>query len=142
MSLVTCTAMGFKRGATAVLDDVTLNIGPSDRIATVGRNGAGKSTLLHLINGTLGADSGTLERRKGLRVGTLSQEPDMTSGLLVEDILESAQQESKAVQAQLEALFAQMADPKHEGDLHRLMAEQTRLEATLEAMGAGRRPIE
>ena len=135
MSLVTCTAMGFKRGATAVLDDVTLNIGPSDRIAIVGRNGAGKSTLLHLINGTLGADSGTLERRKGLRVGTLSQEPDMTSGLLVEDILESAQQESKAVQAQLEALFAQMADPKHEGDLHRLMAEQTRLEATLEAMG-------
>ena len=79
--------MGFKRGATAVLDDVALNIGPSDRIAIVGRNGAGKSTLLHLINGTLGADSGTLERRKGLRVGTLSQEPDMTSGLLVEDIL-------------------------------------------------------
>lgn len=44
-----------------VLNDVSLDIGPGDRIALTGRNGAGKSTLLQLLVGLRHPQSGHVE---------------------------------------------------------------------------------
>src|SRR5579871_1016315 len=42
------------------LEDVHLEIGPSEIHALLGENGAGKSTLLKILSGAQGADSGTI----------------------------------------------------------------------------------
>ncbi len=42
------------------LDDLTLSVGPGERVALVGPNGAGKSTLMLHLNGILRAQSGSI----------------------------------------------------------------------------------
>lgn len=57
-----CKSYKTKAGWHHVLRNVTLDIGPSDRIGVVGRNGAGKSTLLRMVGGSEMPDSGRVIR--------------------------------------------------------------------------------
>nr|WP_205863642.1 ABC-F family ATP-binding cassette domain-containing protein [Planosporangium mesophilum] len=61
-------------GAKSLLDGVTWNIGPGDRIGLVGANGAGKSTLLRVLTGALPPDGGRVQRGQTVRPAFLSQE--------------------------------------------------------------------
>ncbi|MGP9695633.1 ABC-F family ATP-binding cassette domain-containing protein [Brachybacterium sp. AOP25-B2-12] len=56
-----------------VLTDVTLSIGPADRIGVLGPNGAGKSTLLALVTGDLAPMAGRVRRGKTVTVRQVSQ---------------------------------------------------------------------
>lgn len=58
---------------TTVIQDVTLHIGPADRIGVLGPNGAGKSTLLALITGDLAPMAGRVKRGKTVTVRQVSQ---------------------------------------------------------------------
>ncbi|GAA1320714.1 ABC-F family ATP-binding cassette domain-containing protein [Brachybacterium rhamnosum] len=58
---------------TPVLEDVTLHIGPADRIGILGPNGAGKSTLLGLVRGTVTPMSGRVKRGRTVTVRQVSQ---------------------------------------------------------------------
>ncbi|MFQ6484971.1 ABC-F family ATP-binding cassette domain-containing protein [Brachybacterium epidermidis] len=58
---------------TPVLQDVTVYIGPADRIGVLGPNGAGKSTLLALITGDLEPMAGRVKRGKTVTVRQVSQ---------------------------------------------------------------------
>jgi len=64
---------GAGPSATVVLEDVTLHIGPADRIGVLGPNGAGKSTLLALVTGDLAPLSGRVRRGKTVTVQQVSQ---------------------------------------------------------------------
>jgi ATP-binding cassette subfamily F protein 3 len=57
-----------------VLHDLAWQIEAGRHIGLIGTNGSGKSTLFNLISGGLTADSGTIERARGLRLGYLTQE--------------------------------------------------------------------
>jgi ATPase subunit of ABC transporter with duplicated ATPase domains len=61
-------------GTKSLLDGVTWNIGPGDRIGLVGANGAGKSTLLRVLTGALPPDGGRVQRGQTVRPAFLSQE--------------------------------------------------------------------
>ncbi|MGO4536601.1 ABC-F family ATP-binding cassette domain-containing protein [Leifsonia sp. 2MCAF36] len=50
------------------------SVGPSSRVLVTGANGAGKSTLLSVLAGRLEPGSGSVQRRRGLRVGLLEQD--------------------------------------------------------------------
>ncbi len=52
----------------------SFRVEPRSRILITGHNGAGKSTLLAALAGGLPLDSGSVTRRKGLRVGMLEQD--------------------------------------------------------------------
>ena len=57
-----------------LLIDVTLRLGPGDRIGLLGANGAGKTTLLKIILGALSPDSGRVKLGKTVVPAILSQE--------------------------------------------------------------------
>jgi len=57
-----------------LLSDVTLRLGPGDRIGLLGPNGAGKTTFLRLILGSLTPSSGRVKLGKTVVPAILSQE--------------------------------------------------------------------
>ncbi|MDN6399521.1 MAG: ABC-F family ATP-binding cassette domain-containing protein [Brachybacterium sp.] len=65
-------------GDLTVLRDVTVHIGPADRIGVLGPNGAGKSTLLGLITGAVEPQAGRVKTRK---TGTVKQVTQQREGL-------------------------------------------------------------
>ena len=58
MSVLDAAKIGVRRGARAVLDEVSLHAESGDFVAVIGANGAGKSTLLSVLAGLLRPDSG------------------------------------------------------------------------------------
>ena len=60
MAILECKNLTKRFGATAALQDVSLEITPGRIIGLLGPNGSGKTTLLKLANGLLTPDGGTL----------------------------------------------------------------------------------
>jgi ATP-binding cassette subfamily F protein uup len=69
-------------GAREVLSELTLRLGPGDRIAIVGVNGSGKTSLVKLLADELAPTSGRVERGSTVRVAHLSQDTVEVSGEL------------------------------------------------------------
>jgi ATP-binding cassette subfamily F protein 3 len=69
----------------AILRNLTLQIGPKDRIGLLGANGAGKSTLIKTLSGQLQMVSGQYTRSPKLKIGYFAQhqldllEPEQTA---------------------------------------------------------------
>jgi ATP-binding cassette subfamily F protein uup len=76
-------------GGPPLLDGVSLQLEPGDRLCLMGRNGSGKSTLMKLISGELAPEGGDISRQQGLRVALVSQEiPQGISGTVFDVVAE------------------------------------------------------
>jgi ATP-binding cassette subfamily F protein uup len=81
-------------GSRPLMEHVTWQLGPGDRVGVAGVNGSGKTSLLHLLAGTPGPGleaEGTIVRGKTVRLAHLSQElaelgPDQRVREAVEEI--------------------------------------------------------
>ncbi|KQQ50615.1 antibiotic ABC transporter ATP-binding protein [Plantibacter sp. Leaf314] len=82
-----------------------LRIAPRTRLLVTGANGSGKSTLLSALAGSLRLDSGTLLRRRGLRVGLLEQDVVFAAaGRSPREVYERTLGESRAARTPLAGL--------------------------------------
>ena len=77
MSLVTINNVTKRYDPEIILDNISVAIAPGDRIGLIGRNGCGKTTLLKIIAGLLTDFRGDVVVAKGVRIGYLSQEPEL-----------------------------------------------------------------
>jgi len=64
-------------GGHPLFQDLSLHIGPGDRLTLLGRNGAGKSSLMKVIAGITDGDSGERFLQPGTTVTYLEQEPSL-----------------------------------------------------------------
>ncbi len=64
-------------GGKQVLKDINLSFYPGAKIGVVGLNGAGKSTLLKIMAGVTDDFLGEARPAEGIKVGYLSQEPEL-----------------------------------------------------------------
>jgi ABC transport system ATP-binding/permease protein len=91
MSLITLLDAHLAFGDRPLLDGAQLVVRPGERLGLIGRNGTGKSTLLRVIAGLAQLDDGELQRRDGLRVAFVEQEPELPpAATLRESLLERA----------------------------------------------------
>jgi ATP-binding cassette subfamily F protein uup len=58
--VIDLAGVGKRYDSKILIRDLTLSIGPRDRIGIVGPNGSGKSTLLNMIAGRVAPDAGTI----------------------------------------------------------------------------------
>ncbi len=88
MALLSIRDIRMSYGQTVVLDNVSLQIEPGERIALIGRNGEGKTTLMRIIDGDLEPLSGQIVRKPGLTMAMLDQKvPLDIEGTVFEQIV-------------------------------------------------------
>ena len=88
-------------GPEPVLDGVTFELHPGERIGLVGPNGTGKTTLLKILAGREEADGGSIARHPTLHVGYLEQQPEWEPGRTLLDEAKSALAGLVAMQEEL-----------------------------------------
>ena len=66
-------------GQRVLFDKVSLSINAGEKIGLIGPNGAGKTTLFSIILGKMPPSSGSIDVRKGIRIGYLAQEASFDS---------------------------------------------------------------
>lgn len=74
-------------GPKLIFNQVSFSLLSGERLALVGQNGAGKSTFLKILAGQLEPDSGSVDKVKGLKIGFLTQEPQLKLDISVEQAL-------------------------------------------------------
>jgi ATP-binding cassette ChvD family protein len=97
-------------GGKQVLKDISLSFYPGAKIGVVGLNGAGKSTLLKIMAGQLEDFVGEAWAAEGVRVGYLSQEPELDPS---KDVLGNAMEgvaEKKALVDRYNEIAANYSD--------------------------------
>ena len=117
-----------------ILKDINLNFFPGAKIGVLGYNGAGKSTLLRIMAGVDTDFIGEARPAKDIRIGYLSQEPELDPDKDVRGNVEEGLSDIKQAQEQLDAVYAAYAEP--DADFDALAAEQARLENIIQAADA------
>ncbi len=156
-------------GGKTIVDGVSFDVRPGDKVGLVGRNGAGKTTLFRVLGGAARPRSGTVRRSEAM--GYLSQDPraddappdtgclsHVLSGRgldeaadrldkLTRALEEDASDEVIAAFADAQETFERLGGYSAEGEVHRLLdglgLPSDRLGLTIGALsGAERRRLE
>jgi ATP-binding cassette subfamily F protein 3 len=100
--LLSLNHISIQFGGRTLFDDVSLVIGPHDRIGLVGSNGTGKSTLLKVIASINQSDSGGISKAHYVTVGYLPQDGVIASGKTLYKEVETAFEDIILVQQEIE----------------------------------------
>jgi len=134
MSLVSLAHVNKSFGAQTVLEDLSLQVYPGDRVGLIGANGSGKTTLLRLISGLDTPDTGTVNRARQTRIGYLAQEPALDESHRVFQAATEAFADLREMEQHLRRLEEAMADATGR-DLDRLVWKHGDLQHRYEARG-------
>ena len=117
-------------GSFDVLQDVSFEIHPGNKIGLIGANGAGKTTLLGLLQTPDNTDSGTVTTGSGIRIGRLDQLPDFGTATVLEEALSAFEDLRKGEQGlrEMEGAMAEDQDPE-------LLARYSELQEKFEFRG-------
>ncbi len=112
MSLITLSHATYTCPTTQqrLIDDVTFAINDKTITTIIGPNGAGKSTLLRLILGLLSASTGSISRKKGIKLGYMPQKLSLNASLplTVERFLSLSQSATKNTRTHITAVLEQV----------------------------------
>src|SRR3954463_11375948 len=120
-SIPQLSARGLQKsfGGRSILRGTNLEVAAGARIGVLGPNGGGKSTLLRIIAGLDTADAGEVTARRGLVLAHLPQIVD-GDGRDARATVRAARPELAALEAELHAAEARLADPALASDLERM----------------------
>ncbi len=117
-----------------IIKDISLSFFPGAKIGVLGLNGAGKSTVLRIMAGIDQEFEGEARPQPGIKIGYLSQEPELNPDKDVRGNIEEALGEVKSAMTRLDEVYAAYAEP--DADFDALAAEQAKLENIIQAADA------
>ena len=121
-------------GGKKILEGVTLAFLPGAKIGVLGVNGAGKSTLLKIMAGLDQDFGGEAWAADGVKVGYLSQEPELDPA---KDVLGNVMEgvaDTKAFLDRFDEISAKFAEPMDDAEMDAVMAEQAELQEKIDAV--------
>ncbi|TLF81080.1 ABC-F family ATP-binding cassette domain-containing protein [Nocardia cyriacigeorgica] len=107
---ITALAVTKSFHGRVVLDEISCSLGAGERTGIIGENGSGKSTLLRLFAGVERPDRGEIVVRSEGGVGYLAQDEHLPPHLTVQQVVDRAMSELRAIERRMRALEAAMAD--------------------------------
>ncbi|MEN6558127.1 MAG: ATP-binding cassette domain-containing protein, partial [Thermoguttaceae bacterium] len=123
-------------GPEPVLNGVTFEVRPGDRIGLVGSNGSGKTTLLRLIAGREEPDAGSCALHPSAHLGYLEQQPRFEAGRTLHDEARGAMADLVALQREAIDVASQMAEAADPAEQRRLAARYDHLQLELQQQDA------
>ncbi|MFO1092705.1 MAG: energy-dependent translational throttle protein EttA [Planctomycetaceae bacterium] len=117
----------------AVLDNIWLAFFPGAKIGVLGNNGAGKSTLLRIMAGDDKDFMGTVRPAKGLRIGYFPQEPRLDETQTVDQALQEAVTESRAILDRYNELNMKLGEDLSPEEMEKVIAEQAATQDKIDA---------
>jgi sulfate-transporting ATPase len=119
-----------------ILRDISLSFFPGAKIGVLGLNGSGKSTLLRIMAGMDTEIEGEARPQPGIKIGLLSQEPQLDPQKDVRGNVVEGVGEIQALIDRFNAVSDQFADPDlGEEQMNKLLEEQAKLQDAIDAKG-------
>ena len=129
MAVVIASSLRKELSGTPLFDGVSFSVERGDVVALSGPNGAGKTTLLRMITGETSISGGEVSFAKGTRIALHDQRPPLQQGLTLREYALSGAADLIALEDELRALEAAMAEGSHDpATLRRYADAQARLE--------------
>jgi ATP-binding cassette ChvD family protein len=118
-----------------ILRDISLSFFPGAKIGVLGLNGSGKSTLLKIMAGLDGSFDGEARPQSGIRIGFLSQEPQLDESKDVRaNVMEGVGETFRQVE-EFNAISDKFAEPMDDEQMNALLARQAQLQDAIDAAG-------
>ena len=121
-------------GGREILKGISLSFLPNVKIGVLGINGAGKSTLLKIMAGYDKDFGGEAWAAEGVRVGYLSQEPELDPDLDVQGNVTKGLGGVKDLLDRFNEISAKFAEPMDDDEMNALLAEQGELQEKIDAV--------
>ena len=134
MPLISLARGSLAYGDVALLESADLQLDPKERVALIGRNGSGKSSLLAALAGGGQLDDGEIWRAPGVRIGHVSQEPELDDAATVFESIVGGMGAISALVGEYHNVSHQLGDAGADTDV--LLARLHELQASLEAVSA------
>lgn len=77
-------------GDKLLFQGLSFGLHKGDKTALIANNGTGKTTLLRILSGKEVSDTGGFTFRKGIKVATLEQEPELDHSLTIDEMILTA----------------------------------------------------
>jgi ATP-binding cassette ChvD family protein len=118
-----------------ILRDISLSFFPGAKIGVLGLNGSGKSTLLKIMAGVDKDFEGEARPQPGIKIGFLSQEPELDPTKSVRAIVEEGMADILDLISRFNQISDRFAEPLDEDAMAKLLEEQGKLQDRIDAVG-------
>lgn len=119
-----------------ILKDIYLSFYHGAKIGVLGLNGAGKSSLLRIMAGIDKDYLGEARPQPGIKIGFLSQEPQLNLEKDVRGNVEEGVADIKKLLDRFNEISMKFAEPLSDAEMDKLMTEQGDLQNAIEAANA------
>ena len=116
-----------------ILKDISLSFFPGAKIGVLGLNGAGKSSLLKIMAGVDEDYLGEARPQPDIKIGYLSQEPELDSSKDVRGNVEDGVREIKDLIDEFNNISDQFAEPMSDDEMNALLEKQGELQQKIDA---------
>ena len=118
-----------------LIKDISLSFFPGAKIGVLGLNGAGKSTVLRIMAGVDHEYDGEARPQPGIRIGYLSQEPELPEDETVREAVMEGVGELRDMLERFDEISEKFAEPMSDDEMNELLAEQAELQDKIDSAG-------
>jgi ATP-binding cassette ChvD family protein len=116
-----------------ILRDISLSFFPGAKIGVLGLNGSGKSSLLRIMAGIDNSFDGEARPQTGIRVGFLTQEPELDPTKTVRAVVMEGVGETFRQVERFNQISEKFAEPMSDDEMNSLLEEQAKLQDAIDA---------
>ena len=116
-----------------IIKDISISFFPGAKIGVLGLNGSGKSTVLRIMAGIDQEFNGESRPQPGIKIGYLSQEPELDETKTVKENVELGMADVKSLLTEFDDISMKFGEDMTDVEMNNLLARQAELQDKIEA---------
>lgn len=116
-----------------IIKDISISFFPGAKIGVLGLNGSGKSTVLRIMAGIDQEFNGESRPQPGIKIGYLSQEPELDEEKTVRENVELGMIEVKSMLDAFDEISMKFGEDMSDDEMNNLLTKQAELQDKIEA---------